>query len=178
MVWLVYCFTATIYWYSYVLLFKKSRKRRFHYQTRYRSINGIKNVTFAKSGIKILFNNMLFNRITGSLRYTNSTLYRRRSGIFWFNLSSFLPYSITRTWHTQLAVFWIAATWLATGLFLAPMISGKEMKYQVFGINFLFVALLIIVLGSMLGGEWLGVHQFLDLTTNFFFGHQGYEYMT
>ena len=95
---------------------------------------------------------------------------------FGFDLSSYLPYSITRTWHTQLAVFWIAATWLATGLFLAPMISGKEFKYQKFGINFLFVALIIIVLGSMLG-EWLGVHQFLDLTTNFFFGHQGYEYM-
>lgn len=95
---------------------------------------------------------------------------------FGFDLSSILPYSITRTWHTQLAIFWIAATWLATGLFLAPMISGKEMKYQVFGINFLFIALIVIVLGSMLG-EWLGVHQFLDLTTNFFFGHQGYEYM-
>lgn len=95
---------------------------------------------------------------------------------FGFELANYLPYSITRTWHTQLAVFWIAATWLATGLFLAPMISGKEMKYQVFGINFLFIALLVIVLGSMLG-EWLGVHQFLDLTTNFFFGHQGYEYM-
>ncbi|WP_299133866.1 nitric-oxide reductase large subunit [uncultured Tenacibaculum sp.] len=95
---------------------------------------------------------------------------------FGIDLASFLPYSITRTWHTQLAVFWIAATWLSTGLFLAPMISNREFKYQVFGINFLFVALLIIVLGSMLG-EWLGVHQFLDLTTNFFFGHQGYEYM-
>ena len=96
---------------------------------------------------------------------------------FGFDLGSILPYSITRTWHTQLAIFWIAELhWWATGLFLAPMISGKEMKYQVFGINFLFIALLIIVLGSMLG-EWLGVHQFLDLTTNFFFGHQGYEYM-
>jgi nitric oxide reductase subunit B len=95
---------------------------------------------------------------------------------FGFELSQYLPYSITRTWHTQLAIFWIAATWLATGLFLAPMISGKEMKYQVFGINFLFVALIIIVFGSMLG-EWLGVHQFLSLTMNFFFGHQGYEYM-
>ncbi|MDX1829256.1 MAG: nitric-oxide reductase large subunit [Lutibacter sp.] len=95
---------------------------------------------------------------------------------FGFELSRFLPYSITRTWHTQLAVFWIAATWLATGLFLAPMISGKEMKYQVFGINFLFVALIVIVFGSMLG-EWLGVHQFFSLTINFFFGHQGYEYM-
>ncbi|MDW7691604.1 nitric-oxide reductase large subunit [Flammeovirgaceae bacterium SG7u.111] len=95
---------------------------------------------------------------------------------FGLETSSFLPYSISRTWHTQLAVFWIAATWLATGLFLAPMISGKEMKFQRFGINFLFGALLVIVLGSMLG-EWLGVHQFLSLTANFFFGHQGYEYM-
>ena len=95
---------------------------------------------------------------------------------FGFNLSDILPYSVTRTWHTQLAVFWIAAIWLSTGLFLAPMISGKEMKYQVFGVNFLFIALIIIVLGSMFG-EWLGIHQFLDLTTNFFFGHQGYEYM-
>ena len=95
---------------------------------------------------------------------------------FGFELANYLPYSITRTWHTQLAIFWIAATWLSTGLFLAPMISGKEMKYQVFGINFLFIALLIIVLGSTFG-EWLGVHQFFDLTTNFFFGHQGYEYM-
>lgn len=95
---------------------------------------------------------------------------------FGYDLSRILPYSITRTWHTQLAVFWIAATWLATGLFLAPLISGKEMEYQIFGINFIFIALLVTVLGSMLG-EWLGVHQFLDLTTNFFFGHQGYEYM-
>lgn len=95
---------------------------------------------------------------------------------FGFELSKYLPYSITRTWHTQLAVFWIAITWLSTGLFLAPMISGKEMKHQIFGINFLFVAALIIVLGSMIG-EWLGIHQFLELSTNFFFGHQGYEYM-
>ncbi|CAM1373905.1 nitric-oxide reductase large subunit [Tenacibaculum xiamenense] len=95
---------------------------------------------------------------------------------FGFELSEYFPYSITRTWHTQLAVFWIAATWLATGIFLAPMISGKEMKYQVLGVNFLFIALLFIVLGSMLG-EWLGIHQFFNLTTNFFFGHQGFEYM-
>jgi nitric oxide reductase subunit B len=95
---------------------------------------------------------------------------------FGFELAEYLPYSVSRTWHTQLAVFWIAATWLATGLFLAPMISEREMKYQVLGINFLFVALLVIVLGSMLG-EWLGIHQFFDATTNFFFGHQGFEYM-
>ncbi|WP_196891729.1 nitric-oxide reductase large subunit [Aureivirga marina] len=95
---------------------------------------------------------------------------------FGFELSQYLPYTISRTWHTQLAIFWIAAAWLATGLFIAPMISGKTFKYEKFGINFLFFALLIIVVGSMIG-EWLGVKQYLDLTVNFFFGHQGYEYM-
>ncbi len=95
---------------------------------------------------------------------------------FGFELSQYLPYTISRTWHTQLAIFWIATAWLATGLFIAPLVSNKVFKYEKFAINFLFVALLIIVLGSMIG-EWLGVKQYLELTTNFFFGHQGYEYM-
>ncbi|WP_103867017.1 nitric-oxide reductase large subunit [Aquimarina sp. I32.4] len=95
---------------------------------------------------------------------------------FGFELSKYLPYSISRTWHTQLAIFWIAAAWLSTGLFIAPLVSNRELKFQKFGINFLFITILIVVLGSMVG-EWLGVKQYLELTTNFFFGHQGYEYM-
>jgi len=35
-------------------------------------------------------------------------------------LSKWLPYSVARTWHTQLGIFWIATAWLATGLFVAP----------------------------------------------------------
>lgn len=94
-----------------------------------------------------------------------------------FPLAEYLPYSVTRTWHTQLAVFWIATAWLATGLYVAPLISGKDPKYQLFGVNFLYVCLLIIVVGSF-AGEWLGIKQvFSDLTMNFWFGHQGYEYV-
>ncbi|MCX6287130.1 MAG: nitric-oxide reductase large subunit [Bacteroidetes bacterium] len=91
-------------------------------------------------------------------------------------LSSFLPYSISRTWHIQLAIFWIATSWLATGLYLAPAVSGKEPRFQVLGVNFLFIALLVIVVGS-LAGQWLGVMQRLGLVQNFWFGHQGYEYV-
>ena len=91
-------------------------------------------------------------------------------------LSEILPYSISRTWHTQLAIFWIATSWLATGLFIAPAVSGKEPKYQRLGVNFLFIALLIIVAGS-LAGQWMGVMQKLGLVENFWFGHQGYEYV-
>ncbi len=92
-----------------------------------------------------------------------------------FMLSDVLPYSITRTWHTQLAVLWIAVAWLGTGLYIAPALSGHEPKFQRFGVNFLFVSLLVIVVGSF-AGQWLAVMQKLGLENNFWWGHQGWEY--
>jgi nitric oxide reductase subunit B len=91
-------------------------------------------------------------------------------------LSEWLPYSVSRTWHVQIAIFWIATSWLATGLYYAPAISGIEPKFQKLGVNFLFLALLAIVVGS-LAGQWMGVMQKLGLVSNFWFGHQGYEYV-
>ena len=91
-------------------------------------------------------------------------------------LADFLPYSITRTWHVQIAIFWIATSWLATGLFIAPAVSGYEPKFQRLGVNLLFGALLVIVVGS-LAGQWFGIMQRLGLVENFWFGHQGYEYV-
>ena len=97
-------------------------------------------------------------------------------GFYGIPLSKWLPYAVTRTWHTQLGIFWIATAWLATGLFVAPAVSGHEPKWQRAGVNFLFVCLLVIVLGSMFG-QWLGVQQKLGFDANFWFGHQGYEYV-
>ncbi|GAT61620.1 nitric-oxide reductase large subunit [Paludibacter jiangxiensis] len=97
-------------------------------------------------------------------------------GFFGLPLDNILPYSISRTWHVQLAIFWIATAWLATGLFIAPAVSGYEPKFQKLGVNVLFGALLIVVIGS-LAGEWMGVMQKLGLVQNFYFGHQGYEYV-
>jgi len=98
------------------------------------------------------------------------------SGFYGIPLAKWLPYSVTRTWHIQLAIFWIATSWLATGLFIAPAVSGHEPKFQRFGVNFLFLALLVIVVGS-LAGEWFGVMQKFGFVSNFWFGHQGYEYV-
>jgi nitric oxide reductase subunit B len=98
------------------------------------------------------------------------------NGFYGLSLDSILPYSISRTWHVQLAIFWIATAWLATGLFIAPAVSGFEPKYQKLGVNVLFGALLVVVLGSM-AGEWMGIMQKLGLIQNFYFGHQGYEYI-
>lgn len=93
-----------------------------------------------------------------------------------FNLAEVLPYSLTRSWHTQLAVLWIATAWLGTGLYIAPAISGVEPRFQRAGVNFLFVCLLIIVVGAFTG-QWFAVMQKLGLANNFWFGHQGWEYV-
>jgi nitric oxide reductase subunit B len=71
------------------------------------------------------------------------------SGFYGIPLAQWLPYAVTRTWHTQLGIFWIATAWLATGLFVAPAVSGVEPAHQRFGVNVLFICLLIIVVGSM-----------------------------
>ena len=93
-----------------------------------------------------------------------------------YNISEFIPYALTRTWHTQLGIFWIAVAWLATGLYVAPMLSNHEPKYQKLGVNVLFGALLFVVVGSFVG-EWLAIQQKLGHAQNFWFGHMGYEYV-
>ncbi|MCS6927052.1 MAG: nitric-oxide reductase large subunit, partial [Candidatus Binatia bacterium] len=98
------------------------------------------------------------------------------SGFYGFPLAQWLPYAVTRTWHTQLGIFWIATAWLATGLFVAPAVAGVEPRSQRLGVNVLFVCLLLIVVGAM-AGQWVAVQQRLGLEANFWFGHQGYEYV-
>jgi nitric oxide reductase subunit B len=97
------------------------------------------------------------------------------AGFYGIDLAKILPYAVTRTWHTQLGVFWIATAWLAVGLWLAPLI-GHEPRYQRLGVNVLFGALLVVVLGS-LGGAWASVQRRLGGDLWYWFGHQGYEYV-
>ena len=96
-------------------------------------------------------------------------------GFYGIPLDKYLPYAITRTWHLQLAIFWIATSWLATGLYVGPAVSGHEPKFQRLGVNVLFIALVLVVGGS-LAGEWLGIEQKLG-NFWFWFGSQGYEYV-
>ncbi len=97
-------------------------------------------------------------------------------GLYGIDLAAWLPYSVTRTWHIQTGLFWIATAWLAAGLFIGPLVSGVEPKGQKFGVNVLFVALFVVVGGS-LTGEWLSIKGKLSDATSFLWGHQGYEYI-
>lgn len=93
------------------------------------------------------------------------------------NVSQWFPYSLTRTWHIQAALFWIATGFLAAGLFLAPIINGgKDPKFQRLGVDILFWALVAVVVGSFVG-NYLAIAHIMPGHLNFWLGHQGYEYV-
>jgi nitric oxide reductase subunit B len=94
---------------------------------------------------------------------------------FGIPLAQVLPYVVSRTIHTQVGIFWIATAWLATGLYIAPLLSGREPKFQKLGVDVLFWALIAIVVGSTVTG-WLGTLQHLGVDFSFWLGNQGLEF--
>ena len=85
------------------------------------------------------------------------------------------PYNLLRTYHLQLAIFWIATAWVAGGLFLAPLVGGGDPPGQRVLVDVLFWALVLVVGGSLVG-EFLGVTGRLGQLW-FWLGHQGSEYL-
>ncbi|MGV3570044.1 MAG: nitric-oxide reductase large subunit [Ramlibacter sp.] len=94
---------------------------------------------------------------------------------FGFPLAEVLPYVTSRTIHTQVGIFWIATAWLATGLYIAPLLGGREPKFQKLGTDFLFYALVTIVVGSTVTG-WFGTLQRSGTDFAFWIGNQGLEF--
>ncbi|RSD26550.1 nitric-oxide reductase large subunit [Mesobacillus subterraneus] len=86
-----------------------------------------------------------------------------------------LPFNITKGFHLQLAIFWIATAWLGMGIFVAPLVGGHEPKRQGLLVDILFWALVVLVAGSMTG-QWLGANGYLG-NNWFLLGHQGWEYL-
>ena len=75
-------------------------------------------------------------------------------------------------------MFWIATSFLAAGLVPgAGDAAAHEPRHQRLGVNVLFGALLVVVVGSLAGRVAVGAHQVFGLDAGFWFGHQGYEYV-
>jgi nitric oxide reductase subunit B len=97
-------------------------------------------------------------------------------GFFGIDFSTVLPFNIMRTWHVQLAIFWVSASYLATGIFIVPLIAGRERRGQAALTITLLVAVAIVVFGS-LAGEYVGARGWLGDGLWFWLGHQGWEYL-
>jgi nitric oxide reductase subunit B len=94
---------------------------------------------------------------------------------FGIDLAQWFPYNLMRTWHLQLAIFWVATAFLAAGIFLAPMIAGREPRRQSWLAFGLLGALALVVFGSM-AGELAAIHGWLGESWNWL-GNQGWEYL-
>ena len=97
------------------------------------------------------------------------------TNFFGLDLAQILPFNLARTWHLQLAIFWVATSFLAAGIFLAPMLGGREPKIQKGLAIALLSALALVVFGS-LGGEFAGIHSLIHRGWSWF-GDQGFEYL-
>ena len=102
--------------------------------------------------------------------------YRAEPGDFYgFDLSAIFPSNLLRTWHLQLAILWIATAYVGGALFIAGMLGRAAPAGQRKAINVLFVAVVIVAVGSLLG-EWAGQQQWLG-SLWFWLGNQGWEYL-
>ena len=115
--------------------------------------------------------------LQGLLGGANAHYHVEPEGFYGLNLAQWFPYHLTRTWHLQLALFFVATSFLAMGIFLAPMIAGREPKHQDKLALTLFGALVVVVFGSLIG-EAL---SYSDVITRsgpwFWIGAQGWEYV-
>src|SRR5262245_46510423 len=92
---------------------------------------------------------------------------------FGIDLGRLLPFNVVRTWHLQLALFWVVTAFLAAGIFMLPMIGGREPGGQKLLTYGLLGALVIVVVGSLLG-EFAGIQGWIK---NSWIGDQGFEYL-
>ena len=96
-------------------------------------------------------------------------------GIVGINISAEVPITITRSWHLMLSLYWISTCWIASSIFILPIMAKREVKGQLRLVNVMFVLLFVLVVGSLLGmvlgpkgllGEWW-----------YLLGHQGWEFV-
>ena len=97
-------------------------------------------------------------------------------GFFGIDLAQYLPYNLTRTWHLQLGLFFVVASFLAAGIFLVPLIAGREPRGQGVLSFVLLGALVIVVVGSLVG-EMASYKGWLLGDARPFLGAQGWEYI-
>ncbi|MBK6933328.1 MAG: cbb3-type cytochrome c oxidase subunit I [Saprospirales bacterium] len=96
-------------------------------------------------------------------------------GYFGIHVAGDLPVTLSRTWHIMLSLYWISACWIASSIFILPILSKQEVPGQRALVNTLFALIFILVGGSLVGmvlgplgllGEWW-----------YLLGHQGWEYV-
>lgn len=96
-------------------------------------------------------------------------------GYLGIHITGDVPVTISRSWHLMLSLYWISTCWIASSIFILPILAKKEVPGQLRLINILFISLFILVGGS-LTGIVLGPLGLMG-KLNYWLGHQGWEFV-
>jgi nitric oxide reductase subunit B len=66
-------------------------------------------------------------------------------------VNELLPVTISRAWHTQISILWIAVCWFAATIWVLPLICRPEPSGQLRWVNTLFWMLVVVAVGGAAG---------------------------
>ncbi|CAI3956344.1 Nitric oxide reductase large subunit (NorB) (PDB:3WFC) [Commensalibacter communis] len=101
--------------------------------------------------------------------------YSERADFYGFPIGEYLPFNFLRSIHLQTPIVWIAFSWIGAGLFLGPIVSGKEAKFQGVLVDILFYASVVVIAGIVVGNYFSLMGYMPKLW--FWLGNQGNSYL-
>ena len=81
------------------------------------------------------------------------TTTRRPAASLGYDLAQLLPYNLTRTWHLQLALFFVVASYLAGGHFPGAAHHGRRAARAARLLPIVLLAALVVVVAGSMAGE-------------------------
>ncbi len=94
---------------------------------------------------------------------------------FGINLQELIPFTVSRSYHALLQIFWFFMCWVGYTIFFLPRLA-KVPKGQKFLINLLFGLAVIVAVGA-LGGIYTGQRGWMSDKMSYWFGSQGWEFI-
>jgi nitric oxide reductase subunit B len=94
---------------------------------------------------------------------------------FGISLNELIPFTVARSYHTLLQIFWFFMCWVGYTIFFLPRIS-KVPRGQKLLINVLFTLCVITGAGALVG-IYLGQTGMITGNMAYWFGSQGWEFM-
>ncbi|MDA3876142.1 MAG: cbb3-type cytochrome c oxidase subunit I [Halothiobacillus sp.] len=101
--------------------------------------------------------------------------YADRTSFYGIDINSLVPFQFLRDVHLQSALVWIGLAWLGSGLFIAPLIAGREGRGQGW-MNVTLLGVTLAVVAGALIGDYMGIMGWIKQDW-FWFGNQGLAYL-
>lgn len=106
---------------------------------------------------------------------TMAHYYSDRNSFYGIDIDHLVPFQFLRDVHLQGAIVWIGLAWLGSGLFIAPLIAGREGRGQGWMNATLFWVTLAVVAGALIG-DYMGIMGWIKQGW-FWVGNQGLAYL-